>query len=256
MLRFQGQEQFNQGGNIQEIKNSENSNYHGMNLVFTQRMHKGMSAQLNYTWSHSLDMGLYSTGGGFIVNPYNGKADYGNSNDDIRHRFVGNYVWDLPFFQSTSSRLLRTAAGGWTLSGIASIQTGNPVNVTISQDQANTGQGNQRPDRVGAIHTNCGNVIIACVNKSAFALPTLYTYGNSARNPFYGPGLVNFDTSLAKAFPIHEQVAFQFRMDAYNTFNHVNWAPPNGNFSGSTFGNITTTSTNMRVFEFMGRLTF
>jgi hypothetical protein len=243
-------------GNIQQIKNAENSNYNGMNLVFTQRMHKGMSAQLNYTWSHSLDMGLYSTGGGFIVNPYNGKADYGNSNDDIRHRFVVNYVWDLPFFHSTSNRLLRTAAGGWTLSGIASIQTGNPVNVTISQDQANTGQSNQRPNRVGAIHTNCGNALVACVNRSAFAQPALYTYGNSARNPFYGPGLVNFDTSLAKTFPIREQVAFQFRVDAYNTFNHVNWGPPNGNFTGSTFGNITTTSTNMRIFEFMGRFTF
>ena len=53
-----------------------------------------------------------------------------------------------------------------------------------------------------------------CINRDAFALPAQYTYGNSARNPFYGPGLVNFDTALAKTFPIHDRpLAFQFRAD-------------------------------------------
>jgi Carboxypeptidase regulatory-like domain/TonB dependent receptor len=244
-------------GNIQQIKNEENSNYDGMNVVFTQRFHRGLSTQLNYTWSHSLDQGLYSTGGGAIVNPYNGNADYGNSNDDIRHRFIGNYVWQMPFFSSASNMILRTVASGWSLSGIVAIQTGNPVNVTISQDQANTGQANQRPNRVGPIHaSSCGKVLVGCVNSNAFALPTLYTYGNAARNPFYGPGLINFDTALVKTFSIYESLAFQFRADAYNTFNHTNWGPPNGVWSSPTFGNITTTASNMRVFELMGRLVF
>jgi hypothetical protein len=130
------------------------------------------------------------------------------------------------------------------------------VNVTISQDQANTGQGSQRPNVVGKIDgSRCGEVLIACVNSNAFALPAQYTYGNAGRNLFYGPGLVNFATSLAKAFRITEQIAFQFRVDAYNTFNHVNWGNPSGNWSQPTFGNITTAGP-MRAFELTGRLTF
>jgi hypothetical protein len=244
-------------GNIRNLYNGAISNYDGFNIVYTQRTIHGLSGQVSYTWAHSLDESLYSTGGGNIVNPYDIRSDYGNSSDDIRHRMTGNYVWRMPFFEGSSNTLLRTAAGGWSLSGLVTLQTGLPVNITISQDRANTGQSSQRPDRIGSIHGTCGQTLVNCINSNAFALPAQYTYGNSARNPFYGPGVVNFDTSMAKTFPIYERLAFQFRADAYNTFNHVNWGPPSGNWSSAaTFGNITTTSTNMRVFEFMGRLTF
>lgn len=243
-------------GNIRKIENQEYSNYEGMNVVFTQRMHKGLSMQWSYTWSHSLDQGTFSTGGGQIVNSYDWRADYGNSSDDIRHRLVGNYVWQMPFFHGASNAFLRTVVAGWYLSGIATIQTGSPVNVTITQDQANTGQSSQRPNLVGPIHaSSCGEVLIACVNSNAFALPTLYTYGNAGRNLFYGPGLINFNTALAKNFRFGERFNFQFRADAYNTFNHVNWGNPNGVWTSPSFGNITSAGP-MRVIELVGRLAF
>ena len=243
-------------GNIRQIENQEYSNYEGMNVIFTQRMHRGLSMQWSYTWSHSLDQGTYSTGGGQIVNPYDWHADYGNSSDDVRHRFVGHYVWQMPFFRRAKNAFTRGAAGGWALSGIASIQTGAPVNVTITQDQANTGQGSQRPNLVGKIDASrCGKVLIACVNSNAFALPTQFTYGNAGRNLFYGPGVINFATSLSKAFPFHERFAFHVRLDAYNTLNHVNFGNPSGNWSAATFGNITSAGA-MRVFELTGRLVF
>ena len=244
-------------GNIRNIFNGAISNYDGFNIVYTQRTIHGLSGQVSYTWSHSLDESTYSTGGGDIVNPYNIRSDYGNSSDDIRHRMTGQYVWLMPFFEGSTNTALRTVAGGWSLSGIVTVQTGMPVNITISQDQANTGQSGQRPDRVGAIHAACGAKLVNCINRDAFALPAQYTYGDSARNPFYGPGLVNFDTSLAKTFHLYERLGFQFRADAYNTLNHVNWGQPSGNWSSiATFGNITSTATNMRIFEFWGRLTF
>ena len=243
-------------GNIRKIENQEYSNYEGMNVIFTQRMRRGVTMQWSYTWSHSLDQGAYSTGGGQIVNSYDWRADYGNSSDDVRHRFVGHYVWQMPFFQHASNAFVRGAAGGWALNGIVSIQTGNPVNVTIATDRANTGQTSQRPDLVGKIDASrCGQVLIACVNANAFALPVQFTYGNAARNLFYAPGLINFATSLAKTFRLRERLAFQFRMDVYNTLNHVNWGAPNGNWSSTTFGNITSAGS-MRVFELTGRLLF
>jgi hypothetical protein len=244
-------------GTIRDIDDEEYSNYNGLNIAFTQRMHRGLSMQLNYTWSHSLDQGAYATGGGQIVNPYDWKADYGNSSADLRHRFVGNYVWQMPFFRDTSNAFLRTAVAGWSLSGIVTVQSGASDNVTITQDQANTGENPlERPDRVGPINaSNCGKVIVACVNSNAFALPALYTYGNAAPYPFYGPGYVDFDSALAKTFKFADHYSFQFRADAYNTFNHVNWGPPNGVWSSPTFGNITSANP-MRLFELMGRLAF
>jgi hypothetical protein len=74
-------------------------------------------------------------------------------------------------------------------------------------------------------------------------------------NPFYGPGLVNLDSALAKAFPIRERLNFQFRLDAYNTFNHVNWGNPNGVWTSPSFGNITSAGP-MRSFEVTCRLAF
>lgn len=242
-------------GNIRAIENQAYSNYDGMNVVLVQRMRHGLMLQASYTWSHSLDQGQYAFGGGQIVNPYNWRADYGNSAADIRHRFVANYVWEMPFLKLSKKRLVHAALAGWSLSGTVTMQTGVPVNVTISQDIANTGQSGQRPNLVGPIHSTCGDALVGCINSDAFALPAQYTYGNASPNLFHGPGLVDFDTSLGKAFRIHERMAFQLRADAYNTFNHVNWGNPNGVWPSPQFGSITTAGP-MRVFEITGRLSF
>ena len=108
---------------------------------------------------------------------------------------------------------------------------------------------------MGPIHSTCGDALVGCINSDAFALPAQYTYGNAAPNLFHGPGLVDFDTSLGKAFRIREGMAFQLRADAYNTFNHVNWGNPNGVWNSPQFGSITTAGP-MRVFEITGRLSF
>ena len=182
---------------------------------------------------------------------------------DSRVTDVMNFTADAPGANQSQGGVVDLSAaeeqGGWSLSGIATIQTGNPVNVTITPDQANTGQTSQRPNRIGPIHaSDCGKVLIACVNSNAFALPTQYTYGNSARNPFYGPGYVNLDSSLAKTFRFHERLAFQFRIDAYNTFNHVNLSNPDSCVDCGTAGRITDIlgNANMREWQFGLRIEF
>jgi hypothetical protein len=86
-------------------------------------------------------------------------------------------------------------------------------------------------------------------------MPALYTYGNAGPDLFYGPGVINFDTALAKSFRIRERLDFQFRADAYNTLNQVNWGNPNGTFGSPQFGNITSAGP-MRLFELTARLAF
>lgn len=242
-------------GRIRDINNNAIANYEGMNVILTQRPYKGLGVTMNYTWAHNLDMSDFSTGGGNITYPDDWRADYGNSAWDIRHRFVGSYTWQMPFFRGTKDFFLANVIGGWSLGGIVNIASGTPVNVTSGRDVANTGAASQRPDLVGKVDgSRCGDVLIACFNTNAFAMPAPFTYGNAGRNLFYGPGSMIFDTSLAKNFSIARHT-LQVRADVFNTFNHPNFGNPNGNMSSLTFGNITSAGP-MRVVELSARLKF
>ena len=74
------------------------------------------------------------------MNPYNWKADYGNSNWDIRHRLVTSFVYDVPFF-ATSNPVLKAAFAKWQMNGILTLQTGVPFNIATGTDTANTSSG-------------------------------------------------------------------------------------------------------------------
>ena len=137
------------------------------------------------------------------MNPYNWRADYGNSNWDLRHRFVASFNYEVPFLKSASNPFIHQAFSGWQTNGIVTLQSGFPFNVTIPGDTANTGVGNQRPNLVHTPTDNCGNGHLTnCIDSAAFALPAAFTYGNAGRNLLYGPGLYNVDFSAFKNFPI------------------------------------------------------
>jgi hypothetical protein len=96
---------------------------------------------------------------------------------------------------------------------------------------------------------------------NAFLLPLAGTFGNVARGSFIGPGFWNLDTSLAKKFNVTEQVNMQFRAEAFNVFNHPNFASPNplvfsGNNYNSSAGSITATSNASRQIQFALKLLF
>ena len=242
-------------GNIRAIENQAYSNYDGMNVVLVQRMRHGLMLQANYTWSHSLDQGQYAFGGGQIVNPYNWRADYGNSAADIRHRFVANYVWEMPFLKLSKNRAEHAALAGWSLAGTVTMQTGDP-----GERDDFPGHRQHRAERPAAesggadpfhLRRRAGRLHQQRRLRSAGAIH-LRQRGSE---PLSRPGLVDFDTSLGKAFRIREGMAFQLRADAYNTFNHVNWGNPNGVWNSPQFGSITSAGP-MRVFEITGRLSF
>ncbi|HWF48424.1 MAG TPA: carboxypeptidase regulatory-like domain-containing protein [Bryobacteraceae bacterium] len=246
-------------GVIRTLDNQAWSNYDALNVVLTQRFHSGLNFSLAYTWSHALDVATSANEGGQPANPYNFEADYGNALWNIPQRFVANFSYQLPFFNKTTNGLVRNVAAGWILSGIFATQSGMPFNVVASGDPANTGRsGQERPNLVSAPSENCGSKLVACVNTAAFAAPAPYTYGNAGRDILSGPGLTNLDASLSKNFRFGERVTFQFRAEAFNAFNHPNFANPSATFGTSTFGNITALNGNapMRQFQFAGRLFF
>jgi len=254
-------------GQIRTIQNDETANYSGLTAILRQRMSRGLQILASYTWAHSTDVSTDSNGGGAPMDAYDWHRDYGNANWDIRHRFVTSIVYDLPSL-SGKEALLRWTLGNWQANTIVTAQTGQPFNVLISPDQANIGRGNQRPDLVGTPHENCGSGHLTnCIDPSAFALPAQFTFGSAGRNILYGPGLVNFDFSLFKDFPIKERLKLQFRAEMFNIFNHPNFANPNATcstfdpltglcVSTGSFGRVTQTTTDNRDIQFGLKLVF
>jgi hypothetical protein len=250
-------------GAIREIENGGYATYNGLTAILRQRMNHGLSMNLSYTWSHNLDTSNDSNGGGFLMNPYDTHADYGNSNWDIRHRFVATVLYQLPQL-SGHNYAVRAVAGGWQANMILTLQTGMPFNVGLSSDVANTGSGGtQRPNFVKTGRNTCTTDFLvhngtsaSCVDASAYAIPANYTYGNLHRNDQHGPGeeLVNF--SMFKDFPIYERLTFQLRAEAFNLFNHANPKNPNVTLGAGNFGTVTDTQTNPRVLQIAGKINF
>ncbi len=243
-------------GEIRIIQNDEEANYNGLSVVLRQRMSHGLSMLASYTWSHALDVTTDSNGGGAPMNPYNWRADYGNSNWDVRHRFVASFTYALPFFGPGSNSFLRQTLGGWQTNGLITLQTGFPFNVILPGDPANTGRSNERPNLVGTPSANCGDGhLTGCINAAAFATVSL-AYGNAGRNLLYGPGLYNVDFSAFKNFSIRERAALQFRSEFFNLFNTPAFSNPNLTLTTNTFGSITSTKHDNRIVQFALKLQF
>jgi len=242
-------------GLIRTINTDEIANYESMSAIFRQRFTHGMQVLASYTWAHTIDVTTDSNGGGTPTEPYLWKADYGNSNWDIRHRFVATFVYDIPFFH-VSNPLVKGMFAKWQTNGIVTLQTGLPFNVSTGTDTANTqAQGTYRPDLVHAPTDNCGRGhLVACIDPTAFTVadlypitPTNYAYGNAGRNLLHGPGAETVNLSLFKNFPIRERLKFQFRFETFALFNHTNFGNPSATINTSSFGNITGASGNRNI---------
>ena len=268
-------------GTIRRIQNDEYSHYNGFTAILRQRMSHGLSGMLSYTWSHDLDITDNSNGSSTTMDQYNIGLDYGDSNWDIRHRFVGTATYSLPNLPKANS-LVRRALGGWQANTIVTLQTGEPFNVNLGFDQANVGlpRGNvQRPNWVHRASSNCSlrdyirnggytNGGASCIDATAFAIPALGTYGTSRRNSIHGPGYSNVNFSLFKDFSIWENVKFQFRAEAGNLFNHPSAGNPNSEIEQgfdptnpvgtSNFGSVTSMSSfySPRSLQLAGKIIF
>lgn len=251
-------------GPIRTIANDEIANYEGLSAIFRQRMKHGLQLQSSYTWSHTLDISSDSNGGGTPMNPYWWKADYGNSNWDIRHRWVTSFVYSIPFV-TTTNPIVKGAFVGWQSNGIVVWQSGLPFNVTTGTDTANTASsGTYRPNLVKSPSANCGGGhLTGCIDASAFTIADMYpavatnfAYGNAGRNLLTGPRRSYVDFSLSKNFSITERVRFQFRFETFNLFNHTNFSNPAATINTSAFGSISGTATSSRNIQLGGKLVF
>lgn len=240
---------------INLLESRANSNYNALQARFQQRLTRGLSSLVSYTWSKSIDdaSNFFSSAGdpNFPQNSYNVAAERGRSNFDVGHRLSVSYSYALPFGKGRpylhDNGWVSTALGGWETYGIVTVQSGRPFTVALLSEIDNSGTGrsilgfgaNDRPNVAGNPELS-NPTTDQWFNTSAFAFPALGTFGDAGRNMLDGPGYQSVNLSLMKNTALSERVNLQFRAEAFNLFNHPNFNLPD-NFLGSpTFGRITS----------------
>ncbi|HEY7616457.1 MAG TPA: carboxypeptidase regulatory-like domain-containing protein, partial [Terriglobales bacterium] len=232
-------------GGITHYITASNFNYHSMQAQFKKQLRHGGLFNIAYTWSRSM---TDSTGWDTVPqDSYNFKVDYSASDFDRRHIFVASYIYPLPFWRATDA-WYKKAFGGWQLSGVTTIQTGRPINLSIAGDTAGIGQGGQRPDLIGDWSTDAGTAT-RWFNQVAFANPAAGTFGNLGRNALYGPGTHNWDISAQKQFRFTESINLEFRAEAYNAPHHFSYFAVATQLGATNFGQVTS-ATDPRTFQF------
>ena len=242
--------------------------YAGLQVSLKQAITNGLSAGVEYSWSHAManlaDAGIYGAG---PQEPFNLQAEWGNASNDVRNNVSFNALYSLPFgtgkkYLSGSRALVRQAISGWSLAGLGIVRSGIASTVYLGTNTYGDGNtSNQRPNRVantsvygtGASTTSGA---ISYLNFSAFSLPkqavaaTSTTagipgdHGNSPRGVFYGPHFAQLDLSAIKDSTLHENLKLQFRGEIFNILNHPNFDLPSTSWVSSgtaSFGLIQNT---------------
>jgi hypothetical protein len=259
------------------------SAYHAMELKVQKQWADGGQLLGSYTYSHLMTnaenltswldgaVGLTTAGWQDNNDP---QSNYSLSSYDARQRLIVSYVYLLPIgtghrFLPNIGRLANGVIGGWGLEGITTFQKGFPLQFSVSNNPVGTYayQGSLRPNVAagcakgysGAIYDRLGgNGAKTYFNPACFTTPANFTYGNEPRadNDLRTPGTHNWDMSLFKDFPLKEGVALNFRAEAFNLFNRVQFGSPNTSLGNSQFGWIIRQQNNPRLLQFAGRITF
>jgi len=182
------------------------------------------------------------------LNPFNARVSHAISSWDLRHDFVASYRYVFPF-----DRMFHRAGRlteGWSVSGTTRFASGFPVTLYDDSDRSllgtlGNGVNNDLLDAPnftpGPLHTNSNPANGPAFNTSLFSPETLGQLGNSKRRFFYGPGINNFDMTLAKDLKITESKSMEFRLEGFNVFNHSQFYGPanvDGEINDLNFGQI------------------
>jgi hypothetical protein len=242
-------------GNIAETDSLGWSHYKGLWLAANERPMKGLQFNASYTLAKSTDTNSLSTATIVVQDSNNIAGSEGPSDFDVRHRFVINAIYELPFKGNR-------AVEGWQIGIITQAQTGSPVHIVTGIPTFNGVNNTLRPDLVGdpsiigsttqwfnntvcdpRIATGAGS----CTSSSVFALPVsssgVFHFGSLGRNAVYGPGFSNTDISVIKNLALAGNARLQFRVEAFNIFNQANLGLVGriATVGSTSFGVITST---------------
>ena len=242
-----------------------NSRYYAGMVRYQKRYSRGLSLGGHYTWSRFFtdanDPGsTLGNNGNPYSNAYNRGADWGNAANDIRHRFSLSGVYELPFGKGkrwASTGPARFVIGDWSISGVATVQTGPPCTITTQTNTTNAfSAGALRADVSKNPNLPTDQQTVArWFDTSAFSQPAPFTFGNQGVGLVRADGVVNFDISAQKGFRITEKVRAELRGESFNTFNHTNLGVPGLTFGGAGFG-VVSSSGPARALQVGARIAF
>src|SRR5580658_5924002 len=232
---------------LNQERASANSIYNALQASLRTSGWHGLSSQVNYVWSHSIDTASdledFEPNEAQPQNSTDPAAERGNSSFDIRQRFTWNFTYQLPKIGGGMSKL----KNGWGLDGILNLQDGQPwhLNYEFQGDYSGSGEGFDRPDEISAPQYSPRNAS-QYLNLSAFAAPCTWGnpqgndgssdetnctpgtrhFGSEGRNSLLGPSFKEFNFSVFKDTTLAEHVTMSLRAEFFNIFNHANFSNP------------------------------
>jgi hypothetical protein len=233
--------------------------YNSLQVSLNKRFSRGFSVLGSYTWSKNLDYDSSNnnTEDNQVLNPFNFHFTRGLASNDHPQRFVGSYVWELPDpGKPMGNKFMSAVFGNWQMSGIITLQSGRPFNISSSGDRSSGAAGkSEYGDLVGNLTLTGGSrgqQIAQYFDVTAVAQARAGTYGTLGRNILRGPNFKNADLSISRAFPLkfRESARLSFRSEFFNAFNRVNLGLPNGTIGNSSFGRVTSTDGGPRILQF------
>ena len=287
----QGNQYLGGGGGSVIVGDNATANYNGLITTIQHRVSSTFSLLANHTWSKCLNIadGAGDVTGTPTQDLRNPARDYAPCGSDYRH--IENVVI-VTKSSFPLSGYKRAILNNWVFAPLLHIQSGAPFTVTSGQDNSFTAIGNDRPNLVSGVSPyarvafrNANSpanrsylnpaafqqvtVTAGCVTPFT-ACPALGTYGNIGRNSFRGLASYNVDAQVSRIFPIRESVHLDLRLEAFNMLNHPNFNIPTGTNSGtiggtsgsngvltsSSFGQITSTANNARIFQAGAKVSF
>jgi hypothetical protein len=276
---------------LQDVRSAGNMLYNALQASLTKRFSHGLQFLASYTWSKTLvtdgaNADANSQASAAIGNQYLPDLRYGPANFSRPQRFVFSYVYELPWMKSIAG-WRGALLGNWSLSGVVTVQSGNPLTLIGTNTNNVFGITNDLAPMSGTCNASMlatsGGVTgrlnnffnTACVNAAnpaavlSSANPAAWPiigsdgkgtgFGNGPIGAVYGPGQSDWDAALVKRTRIgwpSDAANVEFRTEFFNAFNSAIFSNPDPNVSNTTFGHITATSVAPRIIQFGMKLIF
>ncbi len=237
-------------GAIKSRVTNYSSNYNSLQVSLNEKFARSFTGGVAFTWSKLLT-NMPVDRGQAPQNTYDLNDNYGPSTLNTPYIFVANYVWQLPFWKEQKG-VVGHVLGGWELSGITTVQSGQSQQILQANDPFSglysggiglnaagiSGGVVIRPDAVAPI--SMPKTLNQWFSTTSFR-DAVGHFGNAGLGSLLGPGEQIWDLTLMKNVSFRERYSFQLRLEAFNAFNHVSYSSVATNTDAANFGQINGT---------------
>ena len=225
-------------GSIVTAEAGANSHYNSLQASLNRSYSQGLSYQVSYTWSRAITDARNQ-----MISRLNFNLDDGPADFDVPHNFVAVVLYELPWLRD-SRAWYGQAFGRWQISTIYRAMSGQPLDVGLGRDIAGIGTTAQRAQIVrDPSLPNDQRTVDRYFDTGAFIAPAQGTLATTGVGALRGFGVNNWDISLMKNFAFSERMRLELQADAFNAFNHTQFAGISTGFFNANVGTVTSART-------------